>query len=116
MLKAARAQGMPMIVTTISAPATSQAIAIQRPPKRTQRMLRKSGSGPMASASQIAELAAKIVLARGDLSFHRPQPRLEIAEAAPEPCERVVGRGGDTAPERRLLLAHMERRRPLWQR
>src|SRR5712691_2864202 len=116
MLKAARAHGMPMIVTIISAPATTQAIAIQSPPKRTQRMLRRRGSGPIASVSEIAELAAQIVFARGDLAFHRPDPRLEVAEMAPKPGERVVGGGRDTAPEHRLLLAHAERRRPLRQR
>src|SRR5260370_42602070 len=100
MAKAARAQGMPMIVTTISARETSQAIAIQRPPKRTQRMLRKSGSGPMASASKITKLAAKIELARSDLTLHRPEPPLDVAKPAPQSRERIVGRGGDAAPER----------------
>src|SRR5439155_15552614 len=107
---------MPMIVTTISAPAMSQPIAIQIPPKTTQRMLRRSGSGPIGSPSEIAELAPEIDLARGDLALHHPEPPLEIAKAAPAHGERVVGRGGDAAPERRLLLAAVERRRPLWQR
>src|SRR5579862_3295899 len=106
---------MPMIVTTISAPATSHAIAIQRPPKRTQRMLRRSGSGAMASVSQIAELAAQISLARGDLLLHRPQSRLKVAEAALEFAECIVGRGGDAAPEGGLRGARVERRRPLRQ-
>ena len=70
----------------------------------------------MASASEIAELAAEIELTRGDLALHRPEPRLEIAEATPERGKRVVGRGGDTAPERRLLTARVERRRPFRQR
>src|SRR5258708_3761439 len=82
-LTPARADGTPMIVTTTSAPAKSQAIAIQSPPKTTQRMLRRSGSGPIASASEIAEFAAQIVLARGNLALHRLEPRFEIAEAAP---------------------------------
>src|SRR5260370_41407191 len=100
MLKAARAQGIPMIVTTISAPAKSQAIAIQRPPKTTQRMLRKSGSIPIVSASEIAELAAQIVLARGDLALHRPEPGPEVAEPAPETDERSVARRRGAPPER----------------
>src|SRR5260221_14220763 len=104
MFKAARAQGMPMIVTTISNPAISQAIAIQIPPKTTQRMLRRSGSGPIACASEIAEFAAQIEFARSDLMLHRPEPPLEIAEAASQRGERVVGRGRDTPPERRLVL------------
>src|ERR1700688_1110415 len=96
---------MPMIVTTISAPATSQAIAIQRPPKRTQRMLRRSGRGAMASASEVAELGAEVEFARGDLALHLPEPRLDVAKAAPKRGERVVGGGRDAAPECRLLIA-----------
>src|SRR5271168_692777 len=116
MLKAARAQGMPMIVTTMMSPAASQAIAIHRPPNSTQRMLRKSGSGAMASISQIAELAAQISLARSNLALHRLEARFEIAETPSERGERVVGRGGDTAPEGSLLAARVKRRRPFRQR
>src|ERR1700680_5148834 len=103
---------MPMIVMTMMPPATSQAIAIHRPPKMTQRMLRKSGSGAMASASEIAELAAQISLARGDLALHRLESRLEIAKAAPERGERVVGRGGDAAPEGGFGVVRGETRAP----
>src|SRR5260221_11364296 len=98
---------MPMMVTTMMTPAASQAMAIQRPPNSTQSMLRKSGSGAMASACEIAEFAAQIGLARGDLAFRQPQSRLEIAEAAPERGERILRCSGDAAPEGGLLGARI---------
>src|SRR5579863_8106822 len=107
---------MPMIVMTMMRPATSKAMAIHRPPNSTQRMLRKSGSGAMASASEIAELAAQISVARGDLALHPLEPRLEVAKATPERDECFVRSGGDAAPEGGLCIARVERPRPLRQR
>ena len=45
MVKAARAQGMPTMVMTMMTPATSQAMAIQRPPNliRNLRMAKSPG-------------------------------------------------------------------------
>ena len=40
MLNAARAHGMPMIVTIMISPAITQPTAIHRPPKTIQRILR----------------------------------------------------------------------------
>src|SRR4051794_7478516 len=107
MLKAARAQGMPMMVSAMMMAARSQAAAIQNPPKTIQRMLKKRLTGFMSrqrsSGPDVAELAAEVELARGDVGLEPGEPRLEVAELELQRVEAAIGRHRHLAPQRFLL-------------
>src|SRR6185437_498449 len=115
MVKAARAQGSPTMVSAMMSAAKSQPAAIQRPPKMIQSRFRAMlivGMGASrVSAAEIAELAVQLEIAGGDLRFHLAEPRLEIAKLHLEALHRIGGRSVDAAPELLLLAAAVERAR-----
>src|SRR5271170_4622466 len=102
MLKAARAHGRPMMVIAMITAATSQAIAIHKPPNTIQSRLRSrliAGISSSPSTAEIAEPPMQIEIARGNLAFHLAQPRLEVRKLAFHGVQRVGGRGADAAPK-----------------
>src|SRR5260221_1705574 len=121
MLKAARAQGRPMMVIAMMMAAMSQPTAIHQPPKMTHRTLRRRLTGDMsgflaaASAADVAEFAVEIEIRRRHPGLHPRQPLLELGEFVARRLQRAVGRPADAAPEDLLLAARIEPRRPLWQ-
>src|SRR6516165_10195508 len=113
MLKAARAHGRPMTVIAMITAATTQATAIHKPPNTIQSRLRSrliTGMSSSPSTAEIAEFAVQIEIARGDLTFHLAESRLEVGKLAFQGVQRVGRRGADAAPERLLVGAGIERR------
>src|SRR5665213_1492969 len=124
MLKAARAQGSPMMVIAIRRAARNQPAAAKTPPKISHNMFsNRLRSGMtlsrfddvartgLGSTAEIAEFPVEIEIARRDLTLHPAQAILEHGEFAIELLDRIVGGGRDAAPELLLLGVGIKRAR-----
>src|SRR5689334_7687298 len=86
MLKAARAQGRPMMVIAMITAATSQPNAIQAPPIRIQRMLRMMETGCMANLLGLRHTAQYRGGANGAVGLAFADERASRAPCATSPA------------------------------